>query len=337
MAIYRTTFLRAAIFLISLSSAAPNGSAQLNILTVREAERILDLVPTVAEAKVRGRCPSYSITDESGINLVIQVREACPQLGFVSNLLGNYIVNRDTGAVAEGLDTDDLGPQIVSPDINSVTSNLISRAHGRLLKAGEAECLALEAAPPGVGDAAGAFSATILGQWRTQWRFSVEHRVPQIPGIAVRFFSVDSDTASVRDDRTGERVISPRVALLTSRLLSILGLSTGLSVDDALAIALQVPSLANSAANGCSELLSNGDGTSDEMYIGLRTWCPGAPKTIRIVAAVNGTNGRITDPKTNKPLDSPESERLAHNIIQRDRERRIQNTASVAATCKIVN
>ncbi len=323
---------RAAILVVSLCLAA-NAVAQLNVLTTREAEQLLDLVPAVAESKARGGCPSYSITDETAIDFSIQVREACPPAGVASNLLANYVINRKTGAVAEGLDTESLGPRIATPEINLLTSDLVRRARARVLNAKEAECLLLEAARSGVSESTGSFSATKLNETRGEWRFSVEHRIPNTPGVAVKFFTVRSDTAGVRDDSTGEPVISSGLALLTSRLLSSQE-SSGLSVDDTLAIALQVPTLSSSVANGCSELVSSGDGTSDEMYIGLRTWCPGAPKTISVVAAVNAINGHVADPKTHKSLDSPESEKIARQILEHQHERIEQDKTAVAAACK---
>lgn len=323
-----TICVKVTLLVILLCLAAANSRAQLNVLTAREAERILDRVPAVAESRARGGCPSYSITDAAAIDLSIQVTEACPPASFASNLLDNYVISRKTGTVAEGLDVESVGPRIVTPEIDSLTSDLIRRARGRALTAKEAECLVLEAARSISSESAGSFSATKLSETRAEWRFSVERRIPNAPGVAVKVFNVRADTARVRDD-SGDPMISSGLALLTSRLLSIREQS-GLSVDDALAVALKVPALARSVANGCSELVSSGDGTSDEMYIGLRSWCPGAPKTIRVVAAVNRSSGHVTDPKTHKSLDAPESEKIARQILEHQRERLDRDRASVA-------
>lgn len=328
MATCKATLLAASLCLTAVSSAG-----QINVLTTREAERVLDLVPAVAESIARGRCPDYSITAETATDLSIQVREACPPAGVASGLLGNYVINRKTGAVAEGLDTDSLGPRISTPEIDLVASDLVRRAQARMLNDKEAECLALDAARSGLSESTGTFSATKISEKRGEWQFSVEHRIPKTPGVGVRFFSIRSDMVRVRNENTGEPVISAGLALLASRMLSKWE-PIGLSVDDTLAIALKVPALARSAGNGCSELVSSGDGTSDEMYIGLRTWCPGAPKTISVVAAVNANNGHVTEPRTHKSLDSPESERIAQQIIRRHREQLNQDEAALAATCK---
>jgi hypothetical protein len=310
--------------------------AEMNVLTIREAERILDLVPAVAGSNAQGHCPLYNVLDESPTWLSIQVREACPPPGFASNLLGNYVINRRTGAVAEGLDADSLGPRISTAEISSVTNDLLRRARGRVLNAKEAECLVLEAARSdmGVSGPAGTYSASELTETRGEFRFSVQHRVPNEPAVAVKFFTVRSDTTGVRDDSTGEQVISPGLALLTSRILSAEE-SPGMSIDDALTIALEIPSLASLVANGCSELASNGDGTSDEIYIGLRTWCAGArTDTVSTVAAVNARSGRVVDPKTHKPIDSPASEKAARQILQRHQERIDKDKAAVASACR---
>lgn len=319
-----------------LCLAAANSIAQMNVLTTREAERILDLVPAIAESNARGRCPSYDVFDESPIWLSIQVREACPSPGFASNLLGNYVINRTTGAVAQGLDADSLGPRISTPEITSRTNDLVGRARARVLNAKEGECLALEAARSeiGVSEPAGIFSASKLTEARGEFRFSVEHRIPKTPAAAVRLFTIRSDTAGVRDNITGDQVLSPGLALLTSRIVSARE-SSDLSVDDALTIALRVPSLAGSVANGCSELVSSGDGTSDEIYISLRTWCPGARNDMTsTIAGVNVQSGRVTDPKNHKSLDSPESENIARQILKRRQEKLDQDKSAVAAVCK---
>jgi hypothetical protein len=316
--------------------AASDSVAEMNVLTIREAQRILDLVPAVAESNAQGHCPLYNVLDESATWLSIQVREACPPPGFASNLLGNYVINRRTGAVAEGLDADSLGPRISTPEISSVTNDLLRRARGRVLNAKEAECLVLEAARSdmGVSGPAGTYSASELTEARGEFRFSVQHRLLKGSAVAVKFFTVRSDTAGVRDDSTGEQVISPGLALLTSRILSAEEFS-GISVDEALTIALEVPSIAGLVGTGCSELVSNGDGTSNGIYIGIRSSCPGARNdTVSTVAAVNPQNGRVTDPKTQRSLDSAESQKTAQQILQRLHERLDRDRAAVAATCK---
>ncbi len=326
------TTLRTTILATSLCLTAANAAAQLSVLTAREAEQILDLVPAVADSKARGACPSYSIANPTAINITIQVREACPSAGFASNLLGNYVVNRRTGAVAEGLDTESLGPRIVTPQIDSLTSDLLRRARGRMLSASEAECLVLEAARSGLSESNGSFSATKLSETRGEWRFSVEDRIPNKPAVAVRFFSIRPDTASIWDDSSGGAVISSGVVLLRSKMLSR-WVAPSLSAEEALSIALAVPILARTTGQGCSDLVSSGYGTSDELYIGLRTWCSGAPKTIGIVAAVNVTNGHVIDPKTLRALDSAESETIARQILQHHQEQRGKDEAIVAAAC----
>jgi hypothetical protein len=319
-----------------LCLTAANSLAQMNVLTIREAEQILDLVPAVADSIAQGRCPSYDVFDESPIWLSIQVRETCPRPGFVSNLLGSYVINRRTGAVASGLDADDrTGPWISTPKLTTLTNDLLRRARARVLNAKEAECLALEAARSemGASEPTGTYSASKLAEGRGEFRFRVEQHLANKPAVAVKLFTIRSDAVSVRDDDIGEAVISPGLALLSSTILSAQD-SSHLSVDDALTIALQVPSLGRSVANGCSELVSDGNGASIEMYIVLRTQCPGTD-TIRTVAAVNAQSGRVTDPKTHKSLDSPESEKIAREILKRRQEKLDQDKSAVAAACKL--
>src|SRR5437870_4678027 len=85
-------------FLIVAGLFAEDLSAQLDLLTFREAESLVERVPTVIAAREQGACPLLSGYYESEPEEVsFQVRSGCGDTG--GQLIENYTVNRRTGAV----------------------------------------------------------------------------------------------------------------------------------------------------------------------------------------------------------------------------------------------
>lgn len=311
-------------------------SAQIDILTTREALRILDKVPAVSQARTQGECPSYSVVYESPALLLVQVRGACFRADFLgSTLIDNYVVNRKTGAIVTGLEVDSSSRRISTPTIDAIQKELLRIARSRTLSAGEAKCLAFEAIRSfKATEPATSFSVSQIREGPGEFQFAVKHHLPGNQGVAVRFVTVNTETGHVRDDSRGWDIASHTLAQLTSKMISIREVPV-VSSDDALAIALHVPSIISTVADSCSELVSNDYGSSEQLYIELRTRCPGSPSRNSIVASVNTQSGQVTDPRTHKSLTTSESERIAREIIsQREQELR-ENKATVKATCML--
>ena len=71
--------------------------AQIDILTVREAESVVERVPDVVAATNKGECPLLSATYAGDEQVDFQVRRSCGS--NIGTLINNYTVNRRTGLV----------------------------------------------------------------------------------------------------------------------------------------------------------------------------------------------------------------------------------------------
>src|SRR2546423_5409860 len=70
--------------------------AQLDLLTLSEAERIVEKIPAVVDAQRKGECPDLSASYQ-GEHLWFGVRSSCgPSAGM---LIDRYDLNRRTGEV----------------------------------------------------------------------------------------------------------------------------------------------------------------------------------------------------------------------------------------------
>ena len=76
---------------------AGSARAQLDLLTLREAESLVELIPDVVSAQKKGECPDLSPMYEERAQQSFQVRRECgPEAG---TLIFHYTVNRRDGNV----------------------------------------------------------------------------------------------------------------------------------------------------------------------------------------------------------------------------------------------
>src|SRR5258708_34834662 len=132
------------VFVILFCSTAFAGRlvAQLDLMTFREAESIVERVPDVVAARKEGRSTLLSgAYDGEADEVSFWVRGGCgPTRG---QLIENYKVNRWTGTVTLWGDN----PLPVADEEGKLfAERLMLQVHSRILSADEAKCLALEAA-----------------------------------------------------------------------------------------------------------------------------------------------------------------------------------------------
>ena len=120
---------------------AVTATAQLNLLTPREAIQVFAMIPEIAKAKKEGFCPRFEARygDEAS-NLGVQVRYGCGP--YAGALIGNYGVDLWTGAVHQG----ESKKRISNPEGQALAKTLLQAAASRILSENEARCLALAAA-----------------------------------------------------------------------------------------------------------------------------------------------------------------------------------------------
>jgi hypothetical protein len=301
--------------------------AQLDLLTVRESESIVERIPAVAASTRKGECPSLSVSYWGADQFAIQVRRQCGPTG--GQLIQNYTVNRRTGAVT--LWGDDPLP-VADRAGEAFARQLVLRAQERTLSTGEARCLALEAAKglPGWDEAGGSISVEQNGkaehdraQFYDRLRSSI--RRAQIG----HNLSVDLATARVRDDETGLDVMSEGLGSLTAKMFALRE-PLLLTDEDAVSIALQVPAVVAQLRDGCT-LSAGGAFRSDQAQVGLAC---GGHYTAGTTVAVNLETGRTSDANTGKALESAESARLAQQLLERIKRRRAELRKEVDAHCR---
>ena len=293
--------------------------AQLDLLTTREAESLVELVPAVLAAKDSGRCPELSVSYVGPLKLRIQARGACPDPSTESTLVSNYMVDRSTGVVNEG----DNPQSITTPEMEQLRKALLARARERVLSVGEARCLALTAykSQLHLHEKDESFSVLRIGRYPgPELRFSTEQRLPTRRTMTGGLYTVDITTAHVRDDYTGADVFSSELGSIASMMLTLRAPAL-LSTDDAIEVALQVPAIMARLTDACLEVTSNGMGAGEEAFLGIASSCSGNVVSGGPLAAVDLRTGAITDLKTGKALSSVGSDATARRLLERIAQR----------------
>ncbi len=321
---------RLPLLLFSFGLFASAAWAQLDLLTLRESASLLERIPDFVESQKRGECPQFSADYNGEPNeLLFQVRSYCGPRG--GQLIGNYIVNRETGAV---IGWGDSKPS-ADPQVLALARQLIGEAKKRILSTTEAHCLALEAAKalPGWTADYVALQVKQFGKidiLEKTMNFTATRESSLAPAQSGRMLTVYLDEARVRDDESGTDIMSAGVGILTSKLLE-LRTPEWMSDEDAAWVALAVPQVAKEIGEGC-KLYVGGVFYSHESLMGVA--CKNATLS-KTNVLVNIQTGSVTDPDTGKPLDSTESQKVAHQLLEQIRKRRVDLKIEVQANCRL--
>jgi hypothetical protein len=135
---------------LSVWAGTMHCDAQIGLLTLGESEEILETLPQFRASEARGECPAFDILDrDTSRRFSLQVRGFCPPAGFAgSTTVGNFVVDRSTGAVAGWASGQ---PVSEPPAMKALATALVAQAVARVLSEREAQCLAREAARGEVG------------------------------------------------------------------------------------------------------------------------------------------------------------------------------------------
>jgi hypothetical protein len=328
----RPAAIAAIVFLCA--GSASRLTAQLNLLTAREAKELVELVPDVAAAKARGECPGLDLDalENPAENFSFEARGACWGPGApMSMLIGNYTVDRKTGMVTN------LGSQTVisTPAMRERAKVFVDLAGSRLLSESECRCLAVKSAKAGFSGSAQAFSFSVsdltsISATRLSFVVSAIDEKAQ-ESINTRF-SVSRETGSVMDDDTATEVLSPDVAALRAKMLSQ-RTAPALSLLDALNVALRVPAIRAKLSPACAQAEVSGNDTANGVLIVINRQCPGAFGQAEWVASVNVLTGVISDPRTGARIPSPEADQIAQEIFSRMRNARSEDRRIIDREC----
>jgi hypothetical protein len=302
--------------------------AQLNLLTPREAERLIEEIPEIVAAQKNGECPDFSPNYEDPEHLAFQVRATCGSTG--GYLIGNYTVNRRTGEVTTWGDNP-----LPLADLHGkrLAMRLIEEARQRVLSGDEAHCLALEAAKslPNWDTNDAVVSVRQLGNSKTfvgKLLFVASRDLPTARTSSGRLLAVDLATALVRNNETGLNVMSGPLGSLTAKIIQLRA-PLWLTDEDANSIALLVPRVARQLRGGC-EVDTQGTFKWNQALTGVT--CGGNPVE-QAEVSINLETGEIADPDTGKPLDAPEAERRARELLSNVQLRRRELKKELEASC----
>ena len=314
------------VFVCAVVSAA-GLRAQLNLLTLRESENVLEQIPDIVAAQRRGECPDLSPAYNGPDELTFQVRTTCgPGRGM---LIGSYVLNRRTGEVTLWVDN----PQSVADAGGKALARaLVAEAQKRILSNAEATCLALEGAKglPGWSASDAIVSVKPFGKAAARTvQFTATRVSSARPTESGRMLTVDLAAARVRDDETGLDIISTGLGSLTAKLID-LRTPLWLSDEDAISIALLVPRISRRLQDGCI-VVGGGAPRANQTIFGVS--CAG--RTIEGLSLyIDLRTGQPTDPETGESLGSAETARLARERLGQIEQRRNDLRRAVEAHCK---
>jgi len=304
--------------------------AQLNLLTLREAESLVERIPDVVGAQKNGECPNLSPNYDVPEEFAFQVRSTC---GSGSGMLiGNYTVNRQTGAVT--LWGDDPQP-VADAEGEVLAKQLVAQARQRILSTEEARCLALEAARSLTGWSGTDANVSVkpfgkVNRFESTMRFTATRSSSARPAQSGRLLTVNVAAALVRDDETGLNIVSAAVGALTSKMVELRA-PLWLTDEDALSVGMLIPRVAANLRDGC-KLYTGGAFYSHQAVMGVS--CPEGRNMRDSNVLVNLQTGEANDPDTGKSLDSAESGRIARELLKQKKTRRAELQKEVDAACR---
>jgi hypothetical protein len=306
---------------------------QFDLLTPHEAARIVQQLPQVLEAS-KADCPkvtSITLPDpQIPAAFTVEVRGGCdPSKGPLND---RYVVDRLTGAVTTwGENPSRLGGRASE----ALALELVRDAKSRLLSPADSRCLALEAAKglPGWDGPAGLTTIGQVGQppFSPETFFWLRHVSAGNPPAELRvFLYVDPRTGHVLNTGSAAEAISAGVGELLAKLIASKSQPL-LSDQDALSIALKVPSIAAvSQRKGCLLVVNYGFGLAEEQQVGPS--CDG--EQVKGGVVVNLRDGLVSDADTGGAVDSPTARLVAAELVSALRTARLRLKDEVDATCR---
>jgi len=300
-------------------------SGQIALLTIREAESIVERVSSVEVARRSGLCPSLSAGITSPDEVVVQVRRGCGS--DAGTLLNNYTVNRRTGTISPS--TED-GKPVLNPESRDFARHLIEEAHSRVLSNSEAACVALEAAKglPGWSRPEANVAVELIRQVAPdQVLFAAVNQQVGGPVQTSRFVTVDPTMPSVRDDEMGINLSSAGLGSLFAKIIELREPPL-LTDEEALTVALSVPAVASLVKVGC-RLSGGGDFTADEVFAGA--FCNGEERGD--VVSINLRTGRVANGRTREIYQSVDAANLARTFLDKRESRRSEVRGEIQTLC----
>jgi hypothetical protein len=303
--------------------------AQLNGLTLRESEEILETLPMFKAAERRGECPGFVPgPSESPDSVWLQMRGFCPPDGFHgSTTIEAFQVNRFSGVVTEWPS----GHSVAGPsETAALTRTLVAGARARILSEHEAECLAREAVRDSLIPREAEPMIEKKGREGMEILFLVRVAQPQ-PAIKGEW-RVSVDTGSLAIFADGERIDASTADAVMDRMRTMRE-PLSISLPETIELARRVPSILSRIEATCSAVVAAEYGTANKRFVTLEDGCQPPPRSLIVLGIIDTLTGAITQPGTDKVLTTPETTQLAGEFLSRAGQRRAVAAKEIEKVC----
>jgi len=312
-------------------AATAQCEAQVDSLTLAESEGILEKLPEFKASTARGECPGFVVLGpDASRRFALQLKGFCPPDGFGgSTTIGAFVVDRSTGATTVWTSGE---PVSEPPDMKALVSALVTQARARVLSEREAECLARQAVKGGV-DPGEPLSVTRTSGGENRWlQFLAKYRLVK-PGVAAAWnILVDTSSLVVLEGANGPSIHNSEIDELLTRMRTIRR-SPSLSALEAIEVAVRVPSILARISAKCP-LLSADFGTANRRFVAVEDTCESYPRGFAVLGAVDLLTGAVTDPRTRKMLDTPQSIALAQGLLRQASKRQSAAKTEIERLCR---
>jgi hypothetical protein len=244
-------------------------------------------------------------------------------------LIGNFTVDRLTGAVTYW---NSAKPISEPPEMNALARKLVAKASARMLSQREAECVARQAGKAEWGPSEPMSVARADQGTGHSIRFVIRHPLVKLGATAESNVTVDTSALAVLEAANGPEIHSSQVDELLSRMRAVRA-APSLSIAEAIEVAIRVPSIVAQGSTKCS-LLAAGFGTATKRFVTVEDTCKDYPRSVLVIGAVDVRTGAVTEPRTQRVLDTPESIALARELLRRAGERQAATITEIDDTCR---
>jgi hypothetical protein len=320
---------RSLLLAIPLIAVPTTCWAQFDQLTLRESEEILEALPAFKAAERRGDCPGFVPGSSEAPNTVwLQMRGFCPPDEFRgSTTIETFQVNQSTGVVTEWPSGHTVAG---AAETLALARTLVTRAKARVLSEHEAECLVREAIEDSLIPPDTEPLIEKRGRDGTKFLFFVRVAHPNRAAKNEWHVSVDAGSPTILAD--GERVESSRADALLDRM-RIVRETPSIPLPEAIELARRAPAIRARIEKTCSAIVAADYGTANKRFVTVEDGCRPLPRGSVVIGIIDTATGVITEPGTNKALNTAETTQLAGEFLSRARQRRAAAEREIEKAC----
>jgi hypothetical protein len=256
------------------------------------------------------------------------MRGFCPPDGFRgSTTIEAFLVNQTTGAVTQWPSGRSVAG---TAEMLALTRTIVARAKARVLSEREAECLAREAVKDSLVPPDAAPIIEKKGREGMEILFLAHIAQPQPAAKDEWHISVDTRSLTISAD--GERIDSSAADALMDRI-RIMREPPSLSLSQTIELARHVPRILARIETTCSAIVAADYGTANKRFVTIEAGCQPLPRGSIVVGIIDVLTGAITEPRTNKVLNTPETIQLGGEFLSRAKQRQAGAEKEIEKVC----